>query len=189
GRLLGKHRKLQPVAAEKLLWGQGDGSTLTVIDTPLGRIGGLLCWENYMPLARAALYGKGLDIYLAPTVDDRDTWQPSMRHIAMEGRCFVIAPCQYWTKSMVPEGFDVFDELAAMPEVLCRGGSVVVSPLGEVLAGPLYGEEGMLTVTLDLADVTRGRYDMDTINEYGRPDVFELRVNETEQKVVKYDGQ
>jgi len=188
GRLLGTHRKLRPVAAERLLWGQGDGSTLTVIDTPLGRIGGLLCWENYMPLARMALYGKGIDLYLAPTVDDRDTWQPSARHIAFEGRCFLMASCQYFTRSMVPGDMDPLSELADMPEVLCRGGSVIISPLGEVLAGPLFGGEGILSAELDLADVVRARYDFDVVQDYGRPDVFQLLVNEQPMSPVGFSA-
>ena len=137
GRLLGKHRKLKPTAAERLVWGEGDGSTLTVIDTEYGKLGGLICWENYMPLARMALYGKGVEIYLAPTADSRDSWQATLRHIALEGRCFVLGCNQFVTKSMYPADLAGVEDLAAQPEVMCRGGSAMISPLGEVLAGPL----------------------------------------------------
>ena len=178
GRLLGKHRKLKPTAAERLVWGEGDGSTLTVIDTEYGRIGGLICWENYMPLARMALYAKGVEIYLAPTADSRETWQATLRHIACEGRCFVLGCNQYVTKSMYPSDLPGIEELAGQPEVMCRGGSVIVSPLGEVIAGPLYDAEGILHAELDLAEVARAKFDFDVVGHYARPDVFQLIVNE-----------
>ena len=123
GRLLGKHRKLKPTAGERLIWGEGDGSTLTVIDTEFGKVGGLICWENYMPLARAAMYGKGVDIYLAPTADSRDTWQSTLIHIALEGRCFVLGCNQFVSKAMYPTDLPGYAELANQPEVMCRGGS------------------------------------------------------------------
>jgi len=178
GRLLGKHRKLKPTAAERLIWGEGDGSTLTVIETDIGKIGGLICWENYMPLARMAMYGKGVELYLAPTADARDTWQATLRHIACEGRCFVLGCNQFVTKAMYPACLDGVEELADQPEVICRGGSAIVSPLGEVLAGPLYEQEGMLFADLDLAEVARGKFDFDVVGHYARPDVFQLIVNE-----------
>jgi nitrilase len=140
GSLLGKHRKLKPTASERLIWGEGDGSTLTVIQTPFGQLGGLICWENYMPLARMAMYNQGVDVYLAPTADAREAWQATMVHIACEGRCFVLGCNQFVTKSMYPAGLEGIEELADQPEVLCRGGSVIVSPLGRVLAGPLYDQ-------------------------------------------------
>jgi nitrilase len=173
GRLLGKHRKLKPTAAERLIWGEGDGSTLTVLETELGRIGGLICWENYMPLARMAMYSKGVELYLAPTADARDTWQATLRHIACEGRCFVLGCNQFVTKTMYPADLDGLEELANQPEVICRGGSVIISPLGEVLAGPLYDQEGTLFADLDLAEVARGKFDFDVVGHYARPDVFQ----------------
>jgi nitrilase len=178
GRLLGKHRKLKPTAAERLIWGEGDGSTLTVIDTEYGKIGGLICWENYMPLARMAIYAKGVGIYLAPTADQRDSWQATMRHIALEGRCFVLGCNQYVTRQMYPDDLEGIEELDGLPEVICRGGSVIVSPLGEVLAGPLWDEEGMLVADLDLAEITRGKLDFDVVGHYARSDVFQLKINE-----------
>ncbi len=178
GRLLGKHRKLKPTAAERLIWGEGDGSTLTVVETEFGKVGGLICWENYMPLARMAMYGKGVEIYLAPTADARDTWQATLRHIACEGRCFVLGCNQFVTKEMYPTDLDGIEDLADQPDVLCRGGSAIISPLGEVLAGPLYNQEGTLYAELDLAEVAQGKFDFDVVGHYARPDVFQLTVNE-----------
>ena len=178
GRIMGKHRKLKPTGAERLIWGEGDGSTLTVLHTEVGRIGGLICWENYMPLARMAMYAKGVEVYLAPTADARDTWQATLRHIACEGRCFVLGCNQYVTKSMYPDDMEGLEDLAGEPEVMCRGGSVILSPMGEVLAGPLYDEEGTLFAQLDMGEVARGKLDFDVVGHYARPDVFQLIVNE-----------
>jgi nitrilase len=181
GRLRGKHRKLKPTAAERLIWGEGDGSTLTVLDTEFGRIGGLICWENYMPLARMAIYGKGVEIYLAPTADARDTWQATLRHIACEGRCFVLGCNQFVTKAMYPPDLEGLEDLASAPEVICRGGSAVISPLGEVVAGPLFGQEGVLFADLDLGELVRGKFDFDVVGHYARPDVFQLMIDERPQ--------
>jgi nitrilase len=178
GRLLGKHRKLKPTAAERLIWGEGDGRTLPVLDTALGRLGGLICWENYMPLARMALYTKGVEIYLAPTADSRDTWQATLRHIACEGRCFVLGCNQFVTKAMYPTSLPCIAELAEQPDLMCRGGSVIVSPLGEVLAGPLYDQEGILYADLDMGELVRSKLDFDVVGHYARPDVFRLTVND-----------
>lgn len=181
GAILGKHRKLKPTASERLIWGEGDGSTMPVLETEIGRIGGLICWENYMPLARAALYQKGIELYLAPTADARDRWQATMRHVALEGRCFVLACNQYMTKSMYPTdlGPEALSDLEQQPEVLCRGGSAIVSPQGEYLAGPLYDEEGILYADLDRDDLAAARFDFDPVGHYARPDVFTLLVDET----------
>ena len=186
GRLLGKHRKLKPTAAERLVWGEGDGSTLTVVDTEYGRVGGLICWENYMPLARVAMYGKGVEIYLAPTADARESWQATLRHIALEGRCFVLGCNQYVEKGMYPKDLPGAEELSRQPDVMCRGGSVVVSPLGEVLAGPLWDREGILYADLDLGEVARSKLDFDAVGHYARPDVFQLTVDERPKAPVRY---
>jgi nitrilase len=186
GKLVGKHRKLKPTAAERLIWGEGDGSTLTVIDTEFGKVGGLICWENYMPLARMAMYSKGVELYLAPTADSRDNWQATIRHIALEGRCFVLGCNQFVTKSMYPADLAGVEELANQPEVMCRGGSAIISPLGEVLAGPLFDKEGMLFADLDLAEVARSKFDFDVVGHYARPDVFQLMVNEKGSGVVEH---
>ncbi len=185
GRIIGKHRKLKPTAAERLIWGEGDGSTLTVLPTEFGKIGGLICWENYMPLARMAMYGKGVELYLAPTADARDTWQATLRHIACEGRCFVLGCNQFVTREMYPSDLQNHPELATQPEVLCRGGSAIISPLGELLAGPLYDQEGILYAELDRAEIVRSKVDFDVVGHYARPDVFQLIVNEQAKPPVQ----
>ncbi|MBZ4417304.1 carbon-nitrogen hydrolase family protein [Myxococcus sp. RHSTA-1-4] len=187
GALLAKHRKLKPTGSERLIWGEGDGSTLSVVDTPHGRMGGLICWENYMPLARAAMYAKGVDFYLAPTADSRDAWQATMRHIACEGRCFVLGCNQFVTRDMYPEEVLREEPLPAdAPHVMSRGGSVIVSPLGEVLAGPLWDEEGIVTADLDLGLLIRARLDFDPSGHYARPDVFHLEVDERERPAAAF---
>ena len=184
GRLLGKHRKIMPTAAERLIWGFGDGSTLTTIETEIGTIGGLICWENYMPLARTFMYSKGVEIYLAPTADARERWNSTLRHIALEGRCFVLGCNQYVTKDMYPADLEGVEDLEDQPETLCRGGSVIISPLGEELAGPLYDREGILYADLDLAQVVRSRFDFDVVGHYSRPDIFQLIVDERSKPSV-----
>jgi nitrilase len=185
GEILGKHRKLKPTGSERLIWGEGDGSTLTVLSTELGKIGGLICWENYMPLARMSLYSKGVELYLAPTADARQTWQATLQHIACEGRCFVLGCNQFITKDMLPEALKTHRELATQPEIMCRGGSAIVSPLGEIIAGPLYDQEGILYADLDRTEIVRGKVDFDVVGHYARPDVFQLTVNEQEMVSVR----
>jgi nitrilase len=193
GRLLGKHRKLKPTAAERIIWGEGDGSTLTVLETDIGRIGGLICWENYMPLARMAMYDKGVEVYLAPTADARDVWQATLRHIACEGRCFVLGCNQYVSRDMYPDdlpgleeidGLDRADGTPGRADVLCRGGSAIIGPLGECLAGPLFDREGILTAELDMGALPRARFDFDVVGHYARPDVFRLQVDERPKEPV-----
>ncbi|HEY6870513.1 MAG TPA: carbon-nitrogen hydrolase family protein [Novosphingobium sp.] len=174
--LVAKHRKLMPTGAERLIWGFGDGSTMPVLDTPLGRIGAVICWENYMPMLRMAMYDQGITLYCAPTADDRDTWAGSMRHIALEGRCFVLSACQHITRAAYPADYDC--ALGNDPQtVLMRGGSMIVAPLGEVLAGPDFSGETILYAAIDPADVVRGKYDFDVTGHYARPDVFSLTVD------------
>ncbi|WP_340105756.1 carbon-nitrogen hydrolase family protein [Rhodohalobacter sp. 8-1] len=175
--LMGKHRKLKPTAAERLIWGDGDGSTLSTFDTKIGKLGGLICWENYMPLARMAMYKKGVEIYVAPTADARDSWISTMIHIAREGRCYVIGCNQIINKSDYPEHLK--EHLAEdRPELLSRGGSVIVSPMGEVLAGPLYDNEGLLTAEANLKELVRSKMEFDVIGHYSRDDVFEFGVTD-----------
>ena len=188
GKVLGKHRKLKPTAAERLIWGEGDGSTLPVFDTPFGKIGAVICWENYMPLLRAAMYGKGVRIYLAPTFDARDNWQISMRHVALEGHCFVLTCNQYLTKSAFPTDLNCYDELADQPEVLHRGGSAIINPYGDYLAGPLWEKEGIEYAVLDLGQIEETRFDFDVTGHYTRPDVLQLHVNECSSKTFIYKG-
>lgn len=171
GKYLHHHRKLKPTASERLIWGEGEGKDLQVLDTELGKVGGLICWENYMPLARMALYKQEVDLYLAPTADQRDTWMPSMQHIACEGRCYVLSCNQYVDKSMYPADYQ--SEIKALSEVVSRGGSVIVNPLGQVLSGPLWDREGIVYADLDLEEVAKSKFDFDVVGHYGRPDVFQ----------------
>jgi len=179
----GKHRKLMPTAAERLCWGYGDGSTLDTVETPWGAMGAVICWENYMPMMRAAMYGKRIALYCAPTADDRDTWVATMQHIALEGRCFVISACQYLTRANFPPTMAnrITDDDT---EVLMRGGGIIVDPLGRIVAGPDYSGETILTADLDTDDIPRAQFDFDVVGHYARPDVFTLLVNENVQTPV-----
>jgi len=152
-----------------------------VLDTEFGKIGGLICWENYMPLARMAMYAKGVEIYLAPTADSRDTWQATLQHIACEGRCFVLGCNQFVTKDMYPSDLPGIEELNDQPEIMCRGGSAIVSPLGDVIAGPLYDQEGILYADLEMSEVSGGKFDFDVVGHYARSDIFTLIINEEPQ--------
>jgi len=184
GALLGKHRKLMPTALERMIWGFGDGSTLTVVDSPYGRIGSVICWENYMPMLRMAMYAKNVQLYCAPTADDRDTWLPAMRHVALEGRCFVLSACQFLRRKDLPASVRV--SLGDSPDaVLMRGGSVIVDPLGKVLAGPDFEGETILTADIDLAEIGRAKFDFDAAGHYSRPDVFQLVVDERPMPAVR----
>ena len=181
--LVATHRKLMPTAAERYLWGQGDGSTMPAVETAVGVLGAAICWENYLPLFRQAMYAKGVQIWCAPTVDDREQWQASMAHIALEGRCFVLSANQFLTRADLPG--DVHPVQGEDPQtVLINGGSTIVSPLGVVLAGPLRGTEGVLVAEVDLDELTRARFDLDTAGHYARPDVFTLTVDETPRASV-----
>jgi nitrilase len=175
GTLLGKHRKLVPTAAERLVWGSGDGSTLPVFDTTIGRLGATICWETYMPLLRMAMYRKGIQLYCVPTADARETWVVSMRHVAYEGRCFVLSANQFARRSDYPDDYPV-----DLPpdEVMCRGNSVIVDPLGKVLAGPETEGEAILRAEIDLGRTIEGKFDLDVAGHYSRPDVFRLEVDE-----------
>lgn len=181
--LIGKHRKLMPTAGERLIWGFGDGSTMQAFQTSLGIIGAVICWENYMPMLRMHMYNQGVSIYCAPTADDRDTWLPSMQHIALEGRCFVLTACQHIKRSAYPDDYEC--ALGNDPQtVLMRGGSAIVSPLGKVLAGPNFDGETILYADIDLDDVARGKFDFDASGHYARPDVFQLIVDDRPKAAV-----
>ena len=184
GELMGKHRKLKPTAAERIVWGEGDASTLSTFDTDLGKMGGLICWENYMPLARMSMYQKGVQLYLAPTADSRDSWQNTMKHIATEGRCFVMACNQFVTKSMYPKNLEGFGDLESQPEIMSRGGSVILEPNGEVLAGPLWDQEGILTAEIEIDEVIKSKLDFDPIGHYSRNDIFKFEVNNQPDTVI-----
>ncbi len=179
GALLAKHRKLVATGGERLAWGMGDASTLTVIDTPFGRVGGLICWENYMPLARVAMYEQHVDVLLAPTWDNSDVWPLSMRHIAKEGRCYVMGVTSCLRASDVPADVPGRDEIyAGDADWMSRGNSIIVDPSGHVLAGPLVGEPGILYAEIDAARARVARREFDAVGHYSRPDVFQYSVRQ-----------
>jgi nitrilase len=189
GSILGKHRKLMPTGGERLVWGYGDGSTLDVWDTPFGRLGGLICWENYMPLARAALYAKGIDVWVASTWDDDPTWVSTLQHIAKEGRVHVVGVNSVIRASDVPEDVPGHDEVWAKDdEWMSRGRSAIVASGGEIVAGPLVEEEGILYAELDAGRARAQRYAFDPVGHYSRPDVFELIVHEDGRAPVTTSG-
>ncbi|NND31894.1 MAG: carbon-nitrogen hydrolase family protein [Saprospiraceae bacterium] len=177
GLLVGKHRKIKPTAAERLIWAEGDGTSIRSITTPIGRLGGLICWENYMPQARVRLYQSGLDIYLAPTADARPSWLSSMQHIACESRSYVLSSNQFFQKDDYSEEFQRLLEDKSTA-TLCRGGSCIVSPYGELLAGPIYDREGYSLAEIDLGEVVKSRMDFDPIGHYTRNDLFPVSNNQ-----------
>lgn len=183
GTLLGKRRKLMPTAAERVVWGCGDGSTLETFDARAGRLSAVICWENFMPMLRMSQYAQGVEIYCAPTVDDRESWASLMRTIALEGRCFVLSASQFMRRDHAPADFHPVQG-EAPDTVLINGGSMIVSPLGEVLAGPAFGTETVLFAELDPQEIARGKMDFDVAGHYARADVFELSVNRKKQRPV-----
>ncbi|HME36589.1 MAG TPA: nitrilase-related carbon-nitrogen hydrolase [Candidatus Sulfotelmatobacter sp.] len=183
GGYMGKHRKIMPTASERLVWGFGDGSTMPVFDTPLGKLGAVICWENYLPLMRTAMYAKGIELYCAPTADPRESWIASMRHIAVEGRCFVLSCNQFNRVRDFPADYPA--ALANDPDaIVTRGGSCIVDPFGNFLAGPNGEGEAILTAEIDRAQIVRGKYDLDVVGHYARPDIFQLQVDERAKKPV-----
>ena len=183
GAYLGKHRKVMPTASERLVWGFGDGSTLPVYDTPLGKLGAVICWENYLPLLRAAMYAKGIELYCAPTADPRDSWVASMRHIAVEGRCFVLSCNQFNRRRDFPADYrSIYGD--DPDTVIARGGSCIVDPFGNFLAGPNTEGEAILLADIDRAQIIRGKYDLDVVGHYARPDIFQLHVDEAPKRPV-----
>ena len=187
GSYLGKHRKVMPTASERLVWGFGDGSTMPVFDTPLGKLGAVICWENYLPLLRAAMYAKGIELYCAPTADMRDSWIASMRHIAVEGRCFVLSCNQFNRRKDFPT--DYRTPFGDDPEtVMSRGGSCIVDPFGNFLAGPNVDGEAILIADIDRSQIVQGKYDIDVVGHYARPDIFQLYVDEQPKRPVSYSA-
>jgi len=185
GSLAARHRKLMPTGGERLVWGMGDGSTLNVLDTGFGRLGGLICWENYMPLARAALYAQGIDLYLAPTWDNSEAWVPTLRHIAKEGRTYVIGVTSCIRATDLPADLPGRDRLYHdADDWLSRGNSAIIGPEGEILAGPLVGEEGVLYAEVDARQAQLARQQFDSVGHYSRSDVFRLVVDTTARTAV-----
>lgn len=181
--LMGVHRKIKPTGTERLIWAEAGGESLVTCDTAIGKLGGLICWENLMPLARMSMYQKGVEIYIAPTADAREEWTSMMQHIALEGRCFVLGCNQYFAKSNYPEKYR--SVIKDMPEEMCRGGSVIVSPLGNIIAGPLFDESGALIADIDLDEITRSKLDFDVIGHYARNDIFEYSVHDQPDTFVE----
>lgn len=180
GEIIGWRRKLQPTAMERVIWGMGDGSTLQVANTDIGRVSACICWENYMTLLRAHMFAQRTQIYTAPTVDDRPVWVPSMQMIALEGRCFVVSACQFMRRGDISDAVDYDAIQGNTPEtVLINGGSTIVSPMGEILAEPIYGQTHIVNAEIDMADIPRGKFDMDNAGHYARPAIFQLGVDDT----------
>ncbi len=185
GEYLGKHRKIMPTASERLVWGFGDGSTMPVFNTPLGKIGCVICWENYLPLMRTAMYAKGIELYCAPTADPRESWIASMRHIAVEGRCFVLSCNQFNRRRDFPSDYPA--DLGNDPDaIVTRGGSCIVDPFGNFLAGPDTSGETILIAEIERAQIVRGKFDLDVIGHYARPDIFQLQVDERPKKPLTF---
>lgn len=193
GCYLGKHRKLMPTALERIIWGFGDGSHIPVFDTPIGKIGAAICWENKMPLLRTAMYAKGIEIYCAPTADSREVWQASMTHIALEGGCFVLSANQFCRRKDYPPPpeyvFTGTDEDLTPESVVCAGGSVIISPSGAVLAGPNYDGEALITADLDLGEIARAKFDFDVVGHYARPEVLSLTVRDDPATPVTFTSE
>ena len=173
--LLGVHRKIKPTGTERLIWAESDGQDLVSFDTKIGKLGGLICWENYMPMARMSMYKQGVQIYLAPTADGRESWIHTMQHIAIEGRCFVLGCNQYFTRSMYPKKYQTLIE--DTEEDICRGGSIIVGPDGQIIKGPLWDKAGVLVAQLDLDKIINSKLDFDPVGHYDRPDIFKLEVS------------
>lgn len=186
GSILNRHRKIMPTNPERMVWGFGDGSSLRVVDTAVGRIGCLICWENYMPLARYSLYAQNLDIYIAPTWDSGETWLGSMNHIAREGGCWVLSTATAMQGCDVPASFPHRDKLFQDDEWINPGDAVVVKPFGGVVAGPLHQEKSVLYAEIDLEESRNARKALDVAGHYNRPDIFSLEVNRRKQDPVNF---
>lgn len=177
GQILNRHRKMMPTNPERMVWGMGDASGLRVVDTPVGRIGCLICWENYMPLARYALFTQDIDIYIAPTWDSGDTWIASMNHIAREGGCWVLGTATALHGEDIPEDFPEKEALFSSDEWINPGDAVIVKPFGGVVAGPLHKEKGILYASINVEDARNSRKALDVAGHYGRPDIFRVEVD------------
>lgn len=188
GEILNVHRKVMPTNAERTVWGFGDGRGINVVETAIGRVGVLLCWENFMPLARAAIYAQNVEIYCAPTADDRENWLASMQHIGRESSAFVIGVGPAIEDSDIPKDFPSRDQIAPGPnQWLSPGNGIVCSPLGEIVAGPMREEKGFLRAEIDLDDVRSARRTFDVVGHYSRPDIFKLTVNRQPLSPVSFE--
>jgi nitrilase len=170
------HRKLKPTGSERVVWGDADKEFFPVMETPWGNIGNLICWESYMPLARVALYQKGITIYVSPNTNDNAEWQNTIRHIAIEGHCYFINCNMFFTKEMYPETESAENEIAALPDVVCRGGSCVIDPYGHEVTETIWDKEGIIYSVIDMQKVPASRMEHDVCGHYARPDVLKLSV-------------
>lgn len=186
GKILNRHRKLMPTNPERMVWGAGDASGLRVVDTPIGRIGCLICWENYMPLARFALYAQDIDIYVAPTWDNGETWIASMNHIAREGGCWVLSTATAMQGCDIPESFPNKSNLFENDEWINTGGAVVIKPFGGVVEGPMHKEKSILYASINVEDAKNSRKSLDVTGHYGRPDIFKLEVDRSSRLAVNF---
>lgn len=178
GTLLTVHRKLKPTGAERVVWGDAQRDYFPVADTPWGKVGSLICWESYMPLARVALYEKGITLYISPNTNDNEEWQATIRHIAIEGHCYFINADLFFTRADYPEDLHCPEEIARLPELVCRGGSCVVDPYGHYETEPVWDREAIVYADLDLQKVPASRMEFDACGHYARPDVLDLKVHE-----------
>ena len=187
GQLLNRHRKLMPTNPERMVWGFGDGSSLRVVDTPVGRVGTLVCWENFMPLARCALFAQGIEIYIAPTYDSGEKWIRSLQHIAREGGCWVLGSGNLLRVSDLPDDFPERERLYPdADEWINPGDSLVINPSGDIVAGPLRHESGLIMANIDLEQVSAAKRSLDIVGHYARPDIFTLQVNTNAQTPVEF---
>lgn len=178
GELIAVHRKLKPTGAERVVWGDADKGYFPIAETPWGAMGSLICWESYMPLARAALYEKGVALYISPNTNDNEEWQATIRHIAIEGHCYFINCDMFFTRDMYPKALLSQDEIGRLPELVCRGGSCIVDPYGHYVTEPVWDREEIIYADLDMQKVPMSRMEFDACGHYARPDVLELRVND-----------
>lgn len=180
------HRKIKPTGAERVIWSEAGGDSLVTFNTEIGVLGGLICWENYMPMARMSMYQKGVQIYIAPTADSRKQWTATMQHIALEGRCFVLGCNQFFTRSMYPEKYRSL--VSEESENICPGGSVIISPLGQIIAGPLFDKPGALIADINLDEVNASKLDFDVIGHYARNDIFRVEVKNQPEIIQEKDA-
>ena len=178
GELAAVHRKLKPTGAERVVWGDADQGYFPVVETPWGNMGSLICWESYMPLARTALYQKGVTLYISPNTNDNEEWQATVRHIALEGHCYFINCDMVFRREDYPKELHAQEEIASLPEQVCRGGSCVVDPFGHYVTEPVWDREEIILADLDMQKVPASRMEFDACGHYSRPDVLELIIHE-----------
>jgi nitrilase len=188
GEIVNRHRKVMPTNPERMVWGFGDGSGLRVVETPVGRVGSLICWENFMPLARMSLYAQGIDILCTPTWDSSEGWRGTVQHIAREGRCYVANCCTVMRASDVPQSFPGREQLfPSEDEEINNGNSCVIEPGGKIISGPCSGENAILYAEVDRQKVASSRRSLDVAGHYNRPDIFQFHVNRTSQSPAHFD--